>query len=570
MKVVLTAINAKYIHSNLGIYSLRAYGEKMMREKGIGGTEIELAEYTINQTREQVLSDLYRRKPDIIGFSCYIWNISFVRELLADLSAILPDVRIWLGGPETAGRGEEFLKYPGVDLIMTGEGERTFASLLENPKPENWEQIPGIVYQKDGRLQTNPPVSVMDMSQIPFPYRSVDPKDLEHRIIYYESSRGCPFSCAYCLSSLDKQIRFRDLSLVYEELEWFLHAKVPQVKFVVRTFNCKKSHAIAIWSYILEHDNGTTNFHFEIAADLLDEEQLQLLSGMRPGLIQLEIGVQSVNPQTLQTIRRKTDIRQIAESVARINSWHNIHQQLDLIAGLPWEDLQSFRRSFNQVYAMEPEQLQLGFLKLLKGSYMEELAPSCGIVCSAAPPYEVLKTKWLSYGDLLELKQVEEMTEVYYNSRQFTQTIRRLETEYDSPYAMFSDLADFYERRGYQEISHSRMARYEIFWEFVEEKGLQKEEYRDLLMCDLYLRENLKSRPSFARELSPYKDAIRSFFQKEEAHPEYLTGYEGLTSRQMEKMAHLEPMGDGKMVLFDYKQRDPLSHNARCVVLAEV
>ena len=224
----------------------------------------------------------------------------------------------------------------------------------------------------------------MDMSQIPFPYAFMDMKELEHRIIYYESSRGCPFSCAYCLSSIDKKLRFRSLDLVLPELEWFLQAKVPQVKFVDRTFNCKKSHAMAIWQYIRDHDNGVTNFHFEIAADLLDKDELDLLSTMRPGLVQLEIGVQSTNEKTLETIRRKTDIEEIRQITATINSWHNIHQHLDLIAGLPWEDLESFKKSFNDVYEMEPEQLQLGFLKVLKGSYMEELILECDLLYSAA------------------------------------------------------------------------------------------------------------------------------------------------------------------------------------------
>lgn len=587
MKVLLAAINAKYIHSNLGIYSLKTYGEKMLKEWGLAEqAEISLAEYTINHQMEQILQDIYKRKPDVIGFSCYIWNISYVKVILADIKKVLPDVKIWAGGPEVSYHGEAFLKEePAVDLVMMGEGEITFAHFLKALlEGEDLKQVPGLMVRNaDGTFTDTGFRQVMDMSQIPFPYAFMDMKELEHRIIYYESSRGCPFSCAYCLSSIDKKLRFRSLDLVLPELEWFLQAKVPQVKFVDRTFNCKKSHAMAIWQYIRDHDNGVTNFHFEIAADLLDKDELDLLSTMRPGLVQLEIGVQSTNEKTLEAIRRKTDIEEIREITETINSWHNIHQHLDLIAGLPWEDLKRFKQSFNDVYEMEPEQLQLGFLKVLKGSYMEELIPTCDLLYSAAPPYEVLCTKWLSYGDVLELKDIEEMTEVHYNSRQFTCTLKELEKEFDTPYEMFSFMAGYYNKNHLFGISHSRIARYEILWKIIQER-LEKngkcetqamaenvniseklELYRDLLMTDLYLRENVKSRPTFARDLSDSKDFVREFFQREEKTPEHLSGYEGYDSRQMAKMAHLEPLRDGTYLLFDYKKRDPLSYNARTV-----
>lgn len=590
MKVLLAAINAKYIHSNLGIYSLKTYGEKMLKEWGLAEeTKVSLAEYTINHQMEQILQDIYKRKPDVIGFSCYIWNISYVKMILADIKKVLPDVKIWAGGPEVSYHAEAFLKEePAVDIVMMGEGEITFAHFLKALlEGEELKQVPGFMLRNDdGTITDTGFRQVMDMSQIPFPYAFMDMKELEHRIIYYESSRGCPFSCAYCLSSIDKKLRFRSLDLVLPELEWFLQAKVPQVKFVDRTFNCKKSHAMAIWQYIRDHDNGITNFHFEIAADLLDKDELDLLSTMRPGLVQLEIGVQSTNEKTLETIRRKTDIEEIRQITETINSWHNIHQHLDLIVGLPWEDLKRFKQSFNDVYSMEPEQLQLGFLKILKGSYMEELIPDCDLLYSAAPPYEVLQTKWLSYGDVLELKDIEEMTEVHYNSRQFTCTLKELEKEFNTPYEMFSFMAGYYNRNHLFGISHSRIARYEILWKIIQEK-LEKngkyetqgelengavseiseklEKYRDLLMTDLYLRENVKSRPTFARDLNGSKDFVREFFQKEEKTPQYLSGYEGYDSRQMAKMAHLEPLRDGTYLLFDYKKRDPLSYNARTV-----
>ena len=556
MKVLLAAINAKYIHSNLGIYSLKTYGEKMLKEWGLAEqAEISLAEYTINHQMEQILQDIYKRKPDVIGFSCYIWNISYVKVILADIKKVLPDVKIWAGGPEVSYHGEAFLKEePAVDLVMMGEGEITFAHFLKALlEGEDLKQVPGLMVRNaDGTFTDTGFRQVMDMSQIPFPYAFMDMKELEHRIIYYESSRGCPFSCAYCLSSIDKKLRFRSLDLVLPELEWFLQAKVPQVKFVDRTFNCKKSHAMAIWQYIRDHDNGVTNFHFEIAADLLDKDELDLLSTMRPGLVQLEIGVQSTNEKTLEAIRRKTDIEEIREITETINSWHNIHQHLDLIAGLPGEDLDSFHKSFDDVFAMEPEQLQLGFLKVLRGTKIHRMAQQYGIVCHDKAPYEVLSTPWLPYKDLLLLKGVEEMVELYYNSHQYEKTLEEILKNYGSPFAFFEELAEFYDRKGYSKISHSRMARYEILREFISEKDWADPVYDQCMIFDLYARERLKSRPAFAADRSPYKEQLRE--------------YEKIYGKQV----HIEIFtrdGQPVFVLFDYARRNPLTNDAHVEVL---
>ena len=552
MKVLLAAINAKYIHSNLGIYSLKTYGEKMLKEWGLAEeAKVSLAEYTINHQMEQILQDIYKRKPDVIGFSCYIWNISYVKVILADIKKVLPDVKIWAGGPEVSYHGEAFLKEePAVDLVMMGEGEITFAHFLKALlEGEDLKQVPGLMVRNaDGTFTDTGFRQVMDMSQIPFPYAFMDMKELEHRIIYYESSRGCPFSCAYCLSSIDKKLRFRSLDLVLPELEWFLQAKVPQVKFVDRTFNCKKSHAMAIWQYIRDHDNGVTNFHFEIAADLLDKDELDLLSTMRPGLVQLEIGVQSTNEKTLEAIRRKTDIEEIREITETINSWHNIHQHLDLIAGLPYEGYDSFHKSFCDVYALRPEQFQLGFLKVLKGSHMMEMTGEYQILYKDREPYEVLSTAWLTYGEILRLKMVESMVEVYYNSGQFKNTLVFLEKYFDDPFRMYEALGRFYEKKGYSEISHSRMRRYEILMEFAgEQKEIPSEALSDVMLLDLYLRENLKSRPSFASDQKPYERLIWDYRK----------------AKKIPKTAHIEVFRDGKKLLFDYTDRDPLTNNAQ-------
>ena len=576
MKYLLAAINAKYIHSNLGVYSLKRYAEEKLA--AAGGIRIELGEYTINHQMERILQDIYKRSPDVVGFSCYIWNILYVKELVRNLKKVMPGVRIWLGGPEVSYDAEKVLsELPEAELVMLGEGEETFRQLVElaertgaDERELQWKKslasIRGITYRtEEGNLCTTGPAPLMNLDELPFSYENLE--GLEHRIIYYESSRGCPFSCSYCLSSIDKKVRFRSLELVKKELGFFLERKVPQVKFVDRTFNCKKSHSMEIWRYLLEHDNGVTNFHFEVSADLLDEEELALIGQMRPGLIQLEIGVQTTYPETIAEIRRRMDLEKLAANVAAVNERKNVHQHLDLIAGLPFETLERFQQSFDDVYRMEPEQLQLGFLKVLKGSYMAEMAKTYGIEYQSQPPYEVLSTRWLSYGDLILLKGVEEMVEVYYNSGQFRAVIKKLETEFASPFSLYESLARYYEERGLTGISHNRLARYEILYDFIRElpagEGRRREIYRDLLMYDLYLRENVKSRPSFAGDLTFCKEQVKQFFIKEAAEPMYLRGYEGYDSRQLAKMAHLEPMGDGSYVLFDYKNRDAMFGNAK-------
>lgn len=569
MKFLLTAINAKYIHSNPGVYSLKAYAEKEL-EGMQNRPDIEIGEYTINHQLDFIWKDIYRRQPDAVGFSCYIWNIDYVRNLIRDLHKILPQTEIWLGGPEVSYNAGELLEQiPEIRGIMKGEGEETFARLMQfyGTGSPALKEIDGLaVRTSDGRISERQARPVMDMSRIPFSYH--DLTGFEHKIIYYESSRGCPFSCSYCLSSIDKSVRFRDLELVKQELDFFLKHQVPQVKFVDRTFNCKKSRSMAVWKHILEHDNGVTNFHFEISADLLSGEELELLSKMRPGLVQLEIGVQTANPETIREIRRKMDLEKLRAVVEMIRGFGNIHQHLDLIAGLPYEDYESFGRSFNQVYAMRPSQLQLGFLKVLKGSYMAEMAKAYDLRYKGIPPYEVLSTRWLSYGDILKLKAVEEMTEVYYNSGQFKHTIEALEQEFETPFAMFTAMAEYYERLGLFEISHNRLARYEILFDMIREYAKERlEQYRDLLMYDLYLRENLKSRPTFARDQLPYKRQVREFFENECENPQYLKGYGGYEARQIAKMAHIEVLGDGRMILFDYRNREPLYHNAADYVI---
>lgn len=541
MKILLAACNAKYIHSNLAVYDLRAYASAYQEH-------ILLREYTINQTKDEILKDIYLTGADVVCFSCYIWNISFVKDLLCDLHKILPETKFWAGGPEVSFDAEAFLrKTPQMTGVMTGEGEKTFLELVHYyvDGEGSLTEIPGIVYRDGEEIHNNGWRELTDLSEIPFVYEQLE--DFENKIIYYESSRGCPFSCSYCLSSIDKKLRFRNLELVRRELQFFLDRKVPQVKFVDRTFNCRHEHAMEIWRYILEHDNGVTNFHFEISADLLRDEEIQLMSKMRPGLIQLEIGVQSTNTDTIHAIHRSMDLVKLERSVAKIHSFGNIHQHLDLIAGLPYEDYNMFHRSFNDVYEMKPDQLQLGFLKVLKGSLMEQEAQKYGILHKEKEPYEVLSTTWLSYREILKLKRVESMVEVYYNSGQFQNTLEYLVPQFEDAFIFYEKLGAFYEEKGYSEISHSRMRRYEILLEFLkEETQIDAETAAQYMLYDLYLRERLKKRPSFAADQKPYESAVWAY-RKE---------------HRISRTAHIEVFPGGKAILFDYENRNPLSNNA--------
>lgn len=585
MKILLAAINAKYIHSNLAVYCLKAYADQHCRTGNKNESlEIEIGEYTINQQMDDIMRDVYERQPDVLCLSCYIWNLRYVEELIHEIKKVRPDLIIWTGGPEVSYDAPDVLKrLPEITGVMKGEGELTFtalckaymqaektegkATVLDIPD-ETLINIDGITWKnRQGEIVENKWRQPIDLSEVPFVYEHLE--DFEHKIIYYETSRGCPFACSYCLSSIDKRLRFRSLSLVFRELQFFLDHKVPQVKFVDRTFNCKHDHALAIWKYLAEHDNGITNFHFEVSADLLNEEELEVITSMRPGLIQLEIGVQSTNPDTIREIHRTMNLTALAEKVARVNHAGNIHQHLDLIAGLPYEDLKSFARSFDDVYRMKPEQLQLGFLKVLKGSYMETQKETYELRYKSTPPYEVLATKWISYEEVLHLKGIEEMVEVYYNSRQFEATLEELEKEYVSAFEMFEKLWIYYKKQNYHQVSHRRSERYEIMLGFIHEQYPEKVEYyRELLTYDYYLRENAKSRPEFAGEETLTKEEIRLFYETEAKERKYLVSYERYDKNQLRKMTHLEKFPQlKKTVLFDYLERNPLTQDARiCLV----
>lgn len=652
MRFLLCGINAKYIHSNLAIFSLKAYAGR----KKIPEAEIILKEYTINNYVEDILQDLYEEKADVVIFSCYIWNISFVRELAAELKKVSPDVKIWAGGPEVSYAANKFLmENPTFDLIMQGEGEEVFSELIrltveekcrikdvykqseskkvlsgivekrysierkqavkeekdiedkhfageDNVYPTNYidmsklQKLQGIAVRDfsgkaalgnaESNIENKTKIintgfaTLMDMDTIPFVYE--DFHLFEHKILYYETSRGCPFCCSYCLSSVDKTVRFRSLPIVKKELDAFLEAKVPQVKFVDRTFNCNRQRAIDIWSYLVEHDNGITNFHFEISSDLLGEEELELFAKMRPGLIQLEIGVQSTNGETVDAIHRHMDLDKLFHYVDSVHELGNIHQHLDLIAGLPYENYERFGCSFDDLYAHEPDQLQLGFLKVLKGTMMEEEVKKYSILYRNQPPYEVLGTKWLSYDEIILLKGVEELVELYYNSGQYTLTLKYAVPFFESPFRFYEMFSAWYRGKGYHKLNHNRLEKYNILREFLREHIDENEwdTLDEIMLYDMYLRENVKGRPAWAKDTAQYKKEWKALYreQGEKLFPEDVQA--GIyDSKRAANQSHIEVFEinikkfeqsgqvEKKQVfcLFDYSRRNPLNRAARTV-----
>jgi radical SAM superfamily enzyme YgiQ (UPF0313 family) len=641
MKIVLAALNAKYVHSNLAVYDLEAYAkeqlnrdsikEKQKKSKKSEQVELVIKEYTINHNLDLILQSLYQEKAAVVAFSCYIWNVHEILTIAKELHKVAPQVHIWLGGPEVSYDSEKVLKeHSFLEGIIRGEGEVTFYELVKTWKDNSndYRDISGIIYRDGhGQIHQNPVRPLMSLDELPFIYQ--DLSKFENKILYYETSRGCPFSCSYCLSSIDKRVRFRSMELVKPELQFFLDNEVFQVKFIDRTFNCKRERSLAIWKYIAEHDNGITNFHFEVAADLIGEEELAVFRQMRPGLIQLEIGLQSTNPETIQEIRRVMDIDKLRDTMLTIRSFHNIHQHLDLIAGLPYEDFVTFKQSFNDAYEMKPNQLQLGFLKVLKGSYMGEQAKNYQIQYQDVQPYEVLSTKWITYDEILALKKIEEMVEVYYNSAQFEHVLCYLIPFFQSAYAFYEALGDYYEDKQLFGIGFKREARYEALREFCKKwfgkcedklgrdeapacndrNGRQKfrlDILDSLLTFDYYLRENAKSRPSWAKEEPIEKSVYHAFFKNGGTEEITLTG-EGYNSKAAARMMHIEPVvceaagwisdteenicntGDFTSIavtqsddkrdkqkkellycLFDYKKRNPLSKDAEFVVLSHL
>ncbi|WP_419003122.1 B12-binding domain-containing radical SAM protein [Anaerotignum lactatifermentans] len=559
-KVILAALNAKYIHSNLALRYLSRFQDNNRKHY------VETMEFTINQRLNFIAEELFRKQPDVVLFSCYIWNVEMLRQLCPILKKIMPDCVIGFGGPEVSYESETFLREnPAVDFVMRGEGELVFTKYLEHldaGNPATLGEIESLTYRQGDEIFSTPQMHPMDLALLPFPYED-DFSDVQNQIIYYESSRGCPYHCGYCLSSVENGVRFVPLDKVLPDLQKFLGKNVPQVKFIDRTFNCKKSHAMAIWKYLHEHDNGVTNFHFEITADLIDQETIDFLKTVRKGLFQFEIGVQSTNPQTIRAINRNVDFAALSEIVQQIKDGGNIHQHLDLIAGLPYEDYDSFGRSFNDVYALHPEQLQLGFLKVLKGSMLHQKQKEFEIVYHDTAPYEVLTTHELPYADTLRLKYVEEMVETYYNSGRFLNTLAYLVPLYESPFAFFEAVSQFWVGENYHYLGLSKMGLFDVLWRFVEQNPkVDKRKLQWEMKFDIALHEKPKKLPAWLTVTNEeqWHDKVFAFYGNPALWQKCLPHYK--SNKEAIRQTHLEVFGDEKQkaVLFDYGKRDLLGN----------
>lgn len=574
MKILLTALNAKFIHSSLALRCLKKYAADLEKH-------IAISEYTINHQEDFILRDIYEQKPDVLCFSCYIWNITMIQRIIKNIKKLMPKLLIILGGPEVSYEAEEVLRENlAADVIIRGEGELTFYEVAKGLVMGNFqpESIDGISYRKNGEICSNKNRVPASMDDLPFVYD--DMADFEHKIIYYETQRGCPYNCQYCLSSIEKGVRFLSGERVERELQFFLDHGVKQVKFVDRTFNANKNHAKHIWRYLMEHDNGKTNFHMEITADIMDEESLALLKNARPGLFQFEIGVQSTNEKTIEAIKRNTSFEKLTGVVKQIKHGGNIHQHLDLIAGLPYEDYASFRKSFNDVYALEPEQFQLGFLKLLKGSGLRRDAEKYGIVYREEAVYEVLYTRDLPYEDVLRLKLVEEMVETYYNSGKALYTLQYGVGLFPSPFDLYQELGFYWKKQGHHKIQHNKLELYTIFYEFAKASPVlcpQAEVIRDFLKLDLFLGDYVRTLPAWLEEKPEEKERRWAFYHNQEKVARFVPALEGYTAKELSKKCYIgifdfnifelsqNPKARVKRtetaILFDYTAKDEIHHH---------
>ncbi|MDK0768539.1 DUF4080 domain-containing protein [Clostridium perfringens] len=484
MKILLTAINSKYIHSNLAVRYLKAFTKDL-------DFQGDIKEFSINDRVENILEGIIEEKPDVVAFSCYIWNMEFVNRLAELIKLVDPNIEILYGGPEVSYEGKEFLENHEGEYVIVGEGEKTFREFVLYKLGEGKiEDIKGLNYKRDEKVFENPKRPEMDMNELVFPYTYEE--DINNKIVYYEASRGCPFKCKYCLSSVMHGVRFLDVERVKKELKYFMERGLKLVKFVDRTFNCNREYTVELLKYLSEQDTET-RFHFEVAADLLTEEQIEILNNAPKGRFQLEVGVQTTNNEVLHNINRYITYENIKEKVLKVEAGKNVMQHLDLIAGLPGEDLESFKKSFNDVHDIRPDEIQLGFLKLLKGSSMREEAKKWGIVYSPYAPYEIIRSKDISYEELLLLKKVEVMVDKYYNSCKFNNVVKFFLNIYEKPFDFYYDLAIFFEEKGNFKRSIGNVEYYKILLDFYLEKIGGKDEglFKEVLKFD-YLCFNKK------------------------------------------------------------------------------
>jgi radical SAM superfamily enzyme YgiQ (UPF0313 family) len=539
MKALLTTLNSKYIHSALSIRYLKEFCKDI--------ADISLMEFTINQNIDYIAGEIYKKKPDIIGFSTYIWNLEQTLRVCEILKLISPNIKIILGGPEVSFDSEDIMKENWfIDFIISGEGEIPFRQLLLAifDGDRDFSSVKGLTYREGEEIIKNPPGSLLkNLDMIPSPYVEID-KSLEKKIVYYESSRGCPFNCQFCLSSTIKGVRYFSLERVKEDLQRLMDMKVKQVKFVDRTFNANKKYAMEIMEFIMDKDPENTNFHFEVTAHLIDRDMLQLIKKAKPGLFQFEIGVQSTNEKTIEAIGRTTDFDKLREVCKEIKSYKNIHQHLDLIAGLPYEGYESFKKSFNDVYEIKPEKIQLGFLKLLKGSGLRKEKDKYGFKFLDVPPYEVLETNYIKYDEMLRLKGIEDLVEKYYNEEYFNTTISYLvENKYDTAFDFFEDFLEFWEYKGYHKLSHSRDRLYEILWEFCNYKGLEElDVINEIIKFDYLFNNQNYNMPEFIfrTDVDLIQSNKHNILKDERLLKEILPNFKDMPTKNLIKMVHIE------------------------------
>lgn len=554
MKVLLTTLNSKFTHSSLALRYLKMYGKKE-------GFDFDLMEFTINNSLDYILSEINAGKYDIVVFSCYIWNFEQTIKLIDNIKIISPNCKIIVGGPEVTYNPDGVMAaHPNIDYIISGEGEIPVVQLIKalNQGGDGLDQIRGLTYKVNHEIHSSGYAElVKSLDEIPFPYENLD--GLENRILYYESSRGCPFNCQYCLSSTFKGVRYFSLARVKEDLKFFVDRKVKQVKFVDRTFNANKNHALSIMKYLHETDNGYTNFHFEITASLLDDETIAFLQTVRLGLFQFEVGVQSTNEETIQSIERNIAFEKIAEKCRQVQAMRNIHLHMDLIAGLPFEDYKRFMQSIDDVFELRPDKLQMGFLKLLRGSGLRLNAQTYGIEFRNYQPYEVLKTNWMSYDDLSRLKEIEELVESYYNSKNFKYSFEYiLAVNGIKPSVFFEDFVDYWLENGLQHVSHKSDLLYQIVYDFyIHQNFVEPEAFLDLLKFD-FLRTRRKKTIGLFKEEHPkgFKNLCYDYLKDEEHRAHVSEDYRNLNVKAVLKKVEFEPFGYNifGMINSGYKQ----------------
>jgi len=556
INITLIALNSKFIHSNLAVRYIRSY----LNKKDITAN---ILEFSINDSFDKIIKHIYLTNSKVLAFSCYIWNWELIMKLGPSLKKIMPDSIIVLGGPEVSYDVESTMKSnPWIDYIIFGEGEETFYQFAYHLlKDEDYTNIDGLAYRSNGTIYVNNARSpIANLDEIPFPYDNFN--DLENRIIYYETSRGCPFKCQYCLSSIEPGVRYFSMDRVYRDIAAFISNNVKQVKLVDRTFNCNKKRCIEIMEYILSR-NGTTNFHFEISAKLIDSDFLNTVKKAPKGVFQFEIGIQSTNENTLEEIERNESFKDIRDNISKIIELGNCHIHLDLIAGLPYEDIRSLEKSFNDVYSLKPHMLQLGFLKLLRGSKLRMDADKHGILYNQHPPYEVLSTKWLSYYDILDLKVIEELVEIFNNSGRFTKSLEYLMKEhYRSPFVFFKELGRFYLDNAALDMPLKISEHYELLYQFVSQKTKVAPIFNELIKFDFF-KSIGSNMPSCIKRYdhSEIKNSVNSFLKNEDIISSYMPELKSMDIRQKMKYLRfevfdvdvLDNLQEGKNIVFYIK-----------------